>query len=97
MTAVSCTPKTEKENPFLSEWNTPYGIPDFNAVEESHYLPAVEAGIEQQKAEIEAIIANPETPTFANVVEAYEKSGAVLFYTIFARRWGVKHSKYKKS
>ena len=77
MTAVSCAPKAQ-ENPFLAEWDTPYGIPDFNAVEESHYLPAVEAGIEQQKAEIEAIIANTEEPTFENVVAAYEKSGAIL-------------------
>ena len=78
MAAVSCALKTEKENPFLTEWNTPYGIPDFNAVEESHYLPAVEAGIAQQQAEIDAIIANPEAPTFENVVAAYEKSGAIL-------------------
>ena len=78
MAAVSCALKTEKENPFLTEWNTPYGIPDFNAVEESHYLPAVEAGIAQQQAEIDAIIANPEAPAFENVVAAYEKSGAIL-------------------
>ena len=80
MAAVSCAPKAQKaqENPFLTEWNTPYGIPDFNAVEESHYLPAVEAGIAQQQAEIDAIIANPEAPTFENVVAAYEKSGAIL-------------------
>ena len=74
MAAVSCT----GNNPFLSEWETPYGIPDFSAVQEKHYIPAVEAGIAQQQAEIEAIIANQEAPTFANVVEAYEKSGAIL-------------------
>ena len=74
MTAVSCN----NSNPFLTEWNTPYGIPDFDAVKEKHYAPAVKAGIEQQQAEIEAIIANTEAPTFANVVEAYEKSGAIL-------------------
>ena len=74
MAAVSCT----GNNPFLSEWETPYGIPDFSAVQEKHYIPAVEAGIAQQQAEIEAIIANTEEPTFANVVEAYEKSGAIL-------------------
>ena len=74
MAAVSCT----GNNPFLSEWETPYGIPDFEAVKEKHYIPAVEAGIAQQQAEIEAIIANTEEPTFANVVEAYEKSGAIL-------------------
>ena len=74
MAMVSC----KNENPFLTEWDTPYGIPDFNAVEECHYLPAVEAGIAQQQAEIDAIIANPEAPTFENVVAAYEKSGAIL-------------------
>ena len=77
MAAVACAPE-KADNPFLAEWDTPYGIPDFEAVEESHYLPAVEAGIEQQQAEIDAIIANPEAPTFANVVEAYEASGAIL-------------------
>ena len=56
MTAVSCN----NSNPFLAEWNTPYGIPDFDAVEEKHYVPAVEAGIAQQQAEIDAIIANPD-------------------------------------
>ena len=65
-------------NPFLKEWDTPYGIPDFGAVKEKHYVPAFEAGIAQQQAEIDAIIANPDAPTFENVVEAYEKSGAIL-------------------
>ena len=76
MTMVSCN--NAPENPFLAEWDTPYGIPDFNAVQEAHYLPAVEAGIAQQEEEINAIINNPEAPTFANVVEAYEKSGVIL-------------------
>ena len=65
-------------NPFLTEWDTPYGIPDFSKVKEKHYVPAFEAGIAQQQAEIDAIIANPDAPTFENVVEAYEKSGAIL-------------------
>ena len=77
MAAVACAPK-KAANPFLAEWDTPYGIPDFSAVEESHYLPAIEAGIEQQQAEIDAIIANPDAPTFENVVAAYERSGAIL-------------------
>ena len=74
MAAVSCGDK----NPFLSGWDTPYGIPDFTQIEESHYIPAIEYGIRQQQEEIDAIIANQEAPTFANVVEAYERSGAVL-------------------
>ena len=73
MTAVSCN-----INPFLTSWETPYGIPDFTQVKEKHYLPAVEAGIAQQTAEIEAIINNTDAPTFENVVEAYECSGAIL-------------------
>ena len=74
MTAVSCT----TTNPFMKEWDTPYGIPDFTKIQEKHYLPAIEEGIRQQQAEIDAIIANADAPTFANVVEAYERSGAVL-------------------
>ena len=74
MAAVSCM----DNNPFLSEWETPYGIPDFSAVQEKHYIPAVEAGIAQQQAEIDEIIANQDAPTFENVIEAYEKSGAIL-------------------
>ena len=74
MTLMSCN----NSNPFLSDWTTPYSIPDFSAVQEKHYIPAVEAGIEQQEAEIQAIIDNQEAPTFANVVEAYERSGAIL-------------------
>ena len=74
MAAISCN----NTNPFLTEWDTPYGIPDFGAVKEKHYVPAFEAGIAQQQAEIDAIIANADAPTFENVVEAYEKSGAIL-------------------
>ncbi len=74
MAAVSCS----NVNPFLGEWETPYGIPDFNSIKEKHYLPAIEYGILQQQSEIDAIIADSEAPTFENVVEAYERSGEVL-------------------
>ena len=74
MAAVSCN----RINPFLTEWDTPYGIPDFSQVKERHYIPAIEAGILQQQSEIDAIIANSDAPTFENVVEAYERSGAIL-------------------
>ena len=73
MTAVSCN-----VNSFLTSWETPYGIPDFTQVKEKHYVPAVKAGIAQQTAEIQAIIDNADAPTFENVVEAYERSGAIL-------------------
>ena len=74
MAAISCN----KINPFLAEWDTPYGIPDFDSVKEKHYIPAVKMGIRQQQGEIDAIIANADAPTFENVVEAYENSGAIL-------------------
>ncbi len=74
MAIVSCN----SDNPFLTGWDTPYGIPDFEKIQEKHYIPAIEAGIRQQQGEIDAIIANTEAPTFANVVEAYERSGAIL-------------------
>ena len=74
MTVVSCN----RLNPFLSEWDTPYGIPDFEQIKEKHYIPAIEYGIRQQQGEIDAIIGNTDAPTFENVVEAYERSGAVL-------------------
>ncbi len=74
MAAVSCN----TNNPFLTGWDTPYGIPDFTQIQEKHYIPAIEMGIRQQQGEIDAIIANPDAPTFENVVEAYERSGAIL-------------------
>ena len=74
MTAVA----SNNNNPFLSAWDTPYGIPDFTKVKEAHYVPAVKAGIKQQEAEIQAIISCQDAPTFDNVIGAYEASGAIL-------------------
>ena len=74
MSAISCN----RINPFLTEWDTPYGIPDFGRIKEKHYIPAIEMGILQQQSEIDAIIADGHAPTFENVVEAYERSGAIL-------------------
>ena len=65
-------------NPFLSSWDTPYGIPDFGKIKLKHYIPAIKAGIQQQEEEIAAIVADTAAVTYANVVEAYERSGAVL-------------------
>ena len=73
---ASCTPK--RVNPFLEDWDTPYGIPPFDKIEYADYVPAFKAGIEQQQKEIEAIIANPDAPTFDNVIGAMELSGSIL-------------------
>ena len=66
------------ENPFFAEWNTPFGIPPFEQIQEADYLPALQEGIKQHDAEIAAIIANTEAPTFDNVIAAYDQSGKLL-------------------
>ena len=71
---TACAPK----NPFLKEWKTPYGIPPFDKITLSDYIPAIKAGIEQQNKELDAILENKEAPTFKNTVEAYEFSGEIL-------------------
>ncbi|MBU1369952.1 MAG: M3 family metallopeptidase [Bacteroidetes bacterium] len=68
----------ESENPFFSEYTTPYGIPPFDLIETSHFLPALEQGLTEQKAEIEAITNQEAAATFENTIEAYERSGALL-------------------
>ena len=66
------------ENPFLTEWDTPYGIPPFEKIKTGDYLPAIEEGIRQQSEEIQAIIAQDETPTFENTIAALDRSGELL-------------------
>ena len=68
----------EMENPFFSKWDTPYEIPDFGRIKTEHYMPAFEEGMRRQKAEIDAIVTNPEAPTFENTVLAYVYSGQLL-------------------
>ncbi len=73
--SVSNETGTASANPLLEEWNTPFGVPPFDRIESEHYLPAIRAGMAEQKEEIDAIIANPDEPTFANTIEALESSG----------------------
>ncbi|MBR4773478.1 MAG: M3 family metallopeptidase [Bacteroidales bacterium] len=68
----------DMENPFFSEWNTPYEIPNFYSISTEHYMPAFEEGMRRQKAEIDSIVNNPEAPTFENTVLALEYSGRLL-------------------
>lgn len=65
-------------NPFLQEWDTPYGIPAFEKIRTADYIPAIKAGIEEQQAEIDAICANPDAPTFENTIAPLELSGRIL-------------------
>lgn len=66
------------ENPFLTESKAPFGAPEFDKIKNEHYLPAFEAGIAEAKAEIDAIVANQEEPTFENTIEAMEYAGETL-------------------
>lgn len=68
----------ESENPFFESYNTPFGVPPFDKITNEHFIPAMEAGMKQQLAEIDSIVSNTEAPTFANTVEAFEKSGGLL-------------------
>ena len=75
--ALIMTACSEK-NPFLAEWDTPYGIPPYEEIEVGDYIPAIQKGIEQQNAEIEAITSNPDAPTFENTIVPLELSGDIL-------------------
>ncbi len=65
-------------NPFLEVWDTPYGVPPFAAIRNEHYLPAFKKGILEQRADVEAIVGNPDAPTFENTIVALEASGELL-------------------
>ena len=68
---VSCN----TTNPLLQESTLPYGAPQFDKIRSEHYMPAFKKGIEEAKAEIDAIVANTDAPSFENTIEAMERSG----------------------
>ncbi len=76
--ALALISSCNMKNPLLSESSAPFGAPQFDKIENEHYLPAFEAAIAEAKAEIDAIVANQEEPTFENTIEAMEYSGATL-------------------
>uniref|UniRef100_UPI003FEE43D4 M3 family metallopeptidase n=1 Tax=Segatella copri TaxID=165179 RepID=UPI003FEE43D4 len=67
-----------RQNPLLVKSSLPFGAPDFSQIQESDYLPAFEAGIKEQRANIQKIISNKKKPTFQNTILAYENSGMLL-------------------
>ena len=74
MTMLACN----SSNPLLEQPATPYGVPAFDKVKPEHYLPAFEAAIAQQKAEVEAIVNNEAEPTFENTIAALDRTGLLL-------------------
>jgi len=67
-----------RQNPFLTDYTTPYGIPPFGEITVDDYLPALEEGVRRQKAEIEKIVNNPAEPTFDNTILEMERSGELV-------------------
>jgi peptidyl-dipeptidase Dcp len=67
-----------QDNPLLATWTTPFGVPPFDLIKPEHFVPAFEQAMAEHLAEIAAIGANPEAPSFANTVEALERSGRSL-------------------
>ena len=74
----SCQQKNASDNPLLNRFDTPFEVPPFDKIRDAHYLPAFREGIRQQQEEIDAITSDKATPTFANTIEALEKSGQLL-------------------
>ena len=73
---TSCS-KTD-QNPFFTEWKTPFQTPPFQKIKEENYMPAFQKGMQQHQQEIAAIVRNSEPATFENTIEAMEKTGELL-------------------
>lgn len=76
--AVTSCSRESTENPFFTEWKTPLETPPFEKIKTGHFMPAFEEGMRRQKAEVHAIIANPEPATFENTIAALDYSGELL-------------------
>ncbi|MFH2141557.1 MAG: M3 family metallopeptidase [Bacteroidota bacterium] len=79
---ISCkndeTKVTEPQNPFFTEFDTPFGVPPFDKIDTTHYIPAFKKGIADQQAEIDNIVNNTESPDFNNTILAFDQSGKLL-------------------
>ncbi len=75
---VGCKADKSEENPFFSDYNTPFDVPPFHLIDESHYMPAFEEAMRQHREEIDAIINNTDEPDFENTIVAYDESGDLL-------------------
>jgi len=84
----SCGGEAPVDNPFFTEWTTPFGVPPWGEIHEDHFLPAFERAMAEARAEVEVIAQNSEPPTFENTVAALDASGLMMnkvgsvFYTL---------------
>jgi len=76
--AVEGTTEPTGENPFLTVSTLPNQMPPFDRIDDAHFVPAMERGMEEHLEEIETIAGNPEPPTFENTIVAMERSGRLL-------------------
>ena len=82
MALASCnSPKSAGENPFFTQWDTPFGVPPFDKIRAEHFMPAFERGMSLHDAEIDAITSNNDEPTFENTILAYDNAGQMLAQT----------------
>ena len=78
-TMIACNKETQQStNKETTQQPTTYSVPAFDKIQTDQYLPAFEAAIAAQKAEVEAIVNNPEAPTFSNTIEALDRTGLML-------------------
>ena len=75
---ITVTAAELEGNPCMQEWTTPYGVPPFADIEDSHDMPAIKNGILERRADIQAIVENPDAPTFENTIIALETAGETL-------------------
>ena len=78
LTSCSNEPKIDTSNPFFTEYNTPFGVPPFDKVHAAHYMPAFEKGMAEKRKELDQLLSVKDAPTFANTIEALDRSGALL-------------------
>ena len=70
--------RTHRMNPLLADWKTPFGLPPFAAIATDDFAPAFDAALAEARANLDAIAADPEPPSFANTIEAMERAQARL-------------------
>ncbi|GHT33775.1 dipeptidyl carboxypeptidase II [Bacteroidia bacterium] len=66
------------DNPFLSEYSTPFGVPPFDKIKIEHYKPAFLQGVKEGNRDVEAIVTQTEEPTFENTIVAFDQAGRLL-------------------
>jgi peptidyl-dipeptidase Dcp len=77
-TSEEPTETATADNPFFAEYDTPFQVPPFDKIKSEHFIPAYEKGMDQEKADIEKLVSNPDAPTFENTIVALDRAGKLL-------------------